>query len=140
MRIFFDTSALVKRYVEENGSDQVQTLCDQAESIVLSIICLPELISALCRLRRETSVTLEDYQYIRQMIVMDVADMDICPMTPEVMRHTLRCLETHSLRAMDAIHLGCALASAPERFVSADQRQLQAARAEGLNVIEVAVS
>ena len=140
MRFFFDTSALVKRYVEENGSDQVQALCDQAESIVLSIICLPELISALCRLRREACVTPEDYQYIRQMIVMDLADMDICPITPDVMRHTLRCLENHPLRAMDAIHLGCALASAPDDFVSADQRQLQAARAEGLNVIEVAVA
>jgi len=30
MRVFFDTSALAKRYVEENGSEQVRALCAEA--------------------------------------------------------------------------------------------------------------
>jgi len=61
----------------------------------------------------------------------------IIEITPEVMLHVISCLETHSLPAMDAIHLGCAEAIAPDQFVSSDQRQIQAARAIGLTVVEV---
>ena len=52
MRVFFDTSAFVKRYVEETGSVQVLDLCLQADTLVLSVILLPEVISTLCPLVR----------------------------------------------------------------------------------------
>ena len=140
MRLFFDTSALAKRYVKEQGSAQVQELCEQADAILLSTICLPELISTLCRLVREGRIDLHDYHRVKQSILADLSDMDICPIGPEVMGHTLRCLEKYPLRAMDGIHIGCALTCKPDGFVSADRRQIEAARAEGLNVIEVAVA
>jgi hypothetical protein len=41
------------------------------------------------------------------------------------------------VHALDAIQLGCALAYAPDLFVSSDRRQIKAARSEGLTVIEV---
>ena len=50
MKIFFDTSAFVKRYATEPGSDDVMDLCRQADSLALSIICLPEMVSTLRRL------------------------------------------------------------------------------------------
>ncbi len=137
MKLYFDTSALAKRYVEEVGSARVQELCEQTSAIFLSIICLPELISTLCRLVREGRIDWRDYRQVKQSILVDLGDMDICPIGPEVMKHTARCLENYPLRAMDAIHLGCALVREPDGFVSADRRQIQAARAEGLNVIEV---
>jgi predicted nucleic acid-binding protein len=53
MRVFFDTSAFVKRYVEEPGTEKVLDICGQAEQLVLCIICLPEMISTLNRFVRE---------------------------------------------------------------------------------------
>lgn len=137
MRVFFDTSAFVKRYVDEAGSEQVIVLCRRADSLVLSVLCLPEMISTLCRLVREGKISGDDYRQLREWLLDDLEDVDICEMTPQVMSHTLRCLETHSLRAMDAIHIGCALTVVPDLFVSADRRQLQAAQGEGLQVLEV---
>jgi hypothetical protein len=40
-------------HVAEQGSDQVLAVCQQADSLVVSVICLPELISTLSRLVRE---------------------------------------------------------------------------------------
>jgi uncharacterized protein len=137
MRLFFDTSALAKRYVQEQGSARVQNLCERADAILLSIICLPELISTLCRLVREERINPHDYHNVKQSILADLGDMDVYPIGSEVMGHAIRCLENHPLRAMDAIHLGCALVSEPDAFVSSDRRQIEAARGEGLNVIEV---
>ncbi|MFZ2444866.1 MAG: type II toxin-antitoxin system VapC family toxin [Syntrophobacteraceae bacterium] len=136
MRVFLDTSAFVKRYVREQGSGKVLEICAQAGHLALSIICLPEMFSTLNRLVREGRLSDSDYRELKRMILDDLADVDICEITPEVITQTIRCLETHPLRAMDAIHLGCALAIKPDLFLSGDHRQLEAARKEGLSVIE----
>jgi predicted nucleic acid-binding protein len=57
MLVFFDTSAFVKRYIRESGTDQVLTWCDSATEIALAGIALPEIISAFCRLRREALIS-----------------------------------------------------------------------------------
>ena len=54
MRVFFDTSSFVKRFVDEVGSDEVEQVTENASEIGLSIICFTEVISALNRkLRKE---------------------------------------------------------------------------------------
>ena len=53
MRVFFDSSAFVKRYVREAGTDLVLSWCEQATELCLSGIALPEIVSAFCRLLRE---------------------------------------------------------------------------------------
>ena len=137
MKVFFDTSAFVKRYVNETGSQQVIDICQNANALALSVICLPEIISTLRRLVREDKLSEEEYSQLKKSISTDLEDVDIIEIMPEVMSRVISCLETHSLRAMDAIHLGSALAYAPDQFVSSDQRQIQAARAIGLTVLEV---
>jgi len=134
MKLFFDTSAFAKRYVAETGSDAVLMFCAQASSIGLSIVCLPELTSTLCRLVRERKLSKAKYGELHTSIMADLADVDICDITPAVMKHTLQQLESAPLRTLDAIQVGCAIAYAPALFVSADRRQIGAARRAGLTV------
>lgn len=137
MRVFFDTSAFVKRYVEEPGSKEVAEICMKAEHLALSIICLPEMISTLNRLVREGKLTSDTYEHTRDLILREIEDVEICNLTPEAVARTIRCLENNQLRAMDGIHLGCALTTEPDLFVSSDRQQIEAARREGLEVMEV---
>jgi uncharacterized protein len=136
MRVFFDTSAFVKRYIEEPGTDKVIEICGQAEHLVLCVICLPEMISTLNRLVREGKLLTDDYQRTRDLILREIEDAEICYVTPDVVTRTIKCLESNPLRAMDALHLGCALIVEPDLFVSSDQRQIEAAKGEGLKVME----
>src|ERR1700737_4109486 len=87
MKLFFDTSAIAKRYVAETGSNAVLELCEQAESIGLSILCLPELTSTLCRLVRERKLSKAKYAELHTFIMTDLADVDIGDITPGVMNH-----------------------------------------------------
>jgi uncharacterized protein len=137
MRVFFDTSAFVKRYIQEPGSDKVIEICRQAEQLALCVICLPEMISTLNRLVREGKLLTDDYQKTRYLILKEIEDAEICYVTPDVVTRTIRCLENNALRAMDALHLGCALVVEPHLFVSSDQQQIEAAKREGLKVMEV---
>jgi predicted nucleic acid-binding protein len=132
MRAFFDTSAFVKRYIEEPGSDRVMEICREAEHLVLSLICLPEMISTFNRLVREGKLSGDQYQHIKDLILDDFEDIEVCDITTEVIKQTIGCLEKNLLRAMDALHLGCALMVRPDLFVSCDRRQIEAAIQEGL--------
>jgi len=137
MRVFFDSSAFVKRYVREEGTDVVLFWCDQATELCLSGIALPEIVSAFCRLEREKRVSMLQYHHLKTMLMADISDAAICDLTPEVMRHTIIALENNVLRGMDAIHIGSALALKAGIFVSADARQCVSAEQAGLPVVQV---
>jgi len=137
MRVFFDSSAFAKRYVSEEGTDAVVQWCDRAAEIALSGIALPELISAFCRLRRESKISEAQYQQLKDSLLADIEDAAICDLTPIVLAHSIASLERNTLRGMDAIHIGSAVAMQADLFVSADARQCAAAAAAGLQVAAV---
>lgn len=137
MRVFFDSSAFAKRYVREEGSELVLSWCDQATELCLSGIALPEIISAFCRLQREKQITPLQYRHLKGMLMADVVDAAICDLTPEVMRHSIITLENNTLRGMDAIHIGSALALNADVFISSDARQCISAERAGLRIVPV---
>lgn len=134
MRIFFDTSAFVKRYIREAGTDAVLDWCDQATEIVLSGIALPEIVSAFCRLQREGNITDTQYRQLKSLLLADIEDAAICDLSPIVLAQAVSSLENNALRGMDAIHIGSAVALKADVFISADVRQLGAAAHMGLRV------
>lgn len=48
-RLFFDTSALVKRYYEEPGTETVDTLIEGESTVVISSLAVVETVSAFRR-------------------------------------------------------------------------------------------
>jgi uncharacterized protein len=112
-------------------------LCQQADSLVVSVICLPELISTLSRLLREKKLTKAAFRKLKNDAIVDLADVDVCQITPNVLVSVVSLLESYPLRAMDALHVACALAVEPDIFVSADRRQLSAAKKAGLKIVDV---
>ena len=134
MRVFFDSSAFVKRYVSETGTEAVLTWCDQATEIGLSAIALPEIISAFCRLRRDEKINDTQYRQLKSMLLADIEDAAVCDVTPAVLAQSIKSLEKNVLRGMDAIHVGSAVVLQADVFISADQRQRDAAASAGLRV------
>jgi predicted nucleic acid-binding protein len=132
--IFFDSSAFVKRYVNEIGTENILALCDKATEIGLSGIALPEIISAFCRLRREGKIVDTQYRQLKSLLLADIEDVVICDLTPVVLAKAVACLEDNTLRGMDAIHIGSAVTLNADIFVSADKRQIDAAARVGLKV------
>ena len=57
---FFDTSALVKRYHQEIGSEQVNAIFDDQDNIlIISELALVELASALRRKQNQGEITIQ---------------------------------------------------------------------------------
>lgn len=137
MRVFLDSSALVKRYIGEPGSEKVVAWCDKATELVVTVIAVPEVISSFCRLVREGRLTEQQYAALKGDLRADLADAILCDTSPQVVQRAIFALEKHSLRAMDAIQLGAALVTRAEVFVSADRRQCEAAKQLGVDVVAV---
>ena len=134
MRAFSDSSALAKLYIREPGRAEVQTRLAEADELFLSVLALPEVMSALNRLRRGGRVSDDEYAAQKQVAVADVEDAAVVQVTPSVVARAIDCLERTSLRASDAIHVASALEVGADLFLSADRRQCKAARAMGLRV------
>ena len=95
MLVFFDTSAFVKRYVNEPGTGKVLEWCDKAAEIGLSGIALPEIISAFCRLHREARITDAQYRQLKSMLLADIEDAALCDLTPAVLAQAVSNLENN---------------------------------------------
>ena len=137
MNLFADSSVLAKRYIADEKSDAFDQLLQRATSLTVSVLCLPEIVSALCRRRRERVLTPAQYASARNALEADLADATVIQTTDEVILSCVRLLETSSLRSSDAIQIASALAWHADLFVSADARQCAAARVAGLNVMKL---
>ncbi|GBE34967.1 hypothetical protein BMS3Bbin06_01501 [bacterium BMS3Bbin06] len=134
MKTFFDSSAFAKRYVEEDGSQIVDDICRETTELSLSVICVPEIISALNRRIREKRLSQRDYAKIKRHLSDDIRDVVIINLVPEVIVASTKLLEASPLRAMDALHVACAVIWRAEFFVSSDKQQVAAAKKAGLKI------
>ena len=133
MNVFLDSSALAKRYVQEPGSDRVEEILSSASSLGIAVSGVAEVVSALCRRRREKKLSPPQYSKAKQALFEDIEDASLVNLTDQVVARAVSLLERWPLRASAALHVAAAEWSA-ELFVSADERQCAAARAHGLHV------
>jgi predicted nucleic acid-binding protein len=143
---FCDSSALVKRYVAETGSAWVESIADPAvgNEIFLAATSELEITSAVIRRSRSGSISATDATHCLAQFRQDIAnDYQVLEITPSLLAHPVRLIETHALRASDAIQLATVLALQAQRTAaslsspilnSADQELNLAAVAEGLAV------
>ncbi len=137
MKTYLDSSAFAKRFVEESGSDKVEEVCTQASALGLSIVCVPEIVSALNRRKRERSLTTDQYVIAKQRLLDDVRDADIINLVVPVIGSAIAVLESSPVRVMDALHIACALEWQAQLFVSSDNNQIKAAHRSGLRTLQV---
>jgi predicted nucleic acid-binding protein len=122
-------------YIADEKSEALDQLLQRATSLTVSILCVPEIISALCSRRRERMLTPRQYAIAKSALESDLTDATVIQITDEVLLNCIDLLETSPLRSSDAIQIASALAWRADVFVSADARQCAAAKASGLDVV-----
>jgi predicted nucleic acid-binding protein len=140
--IYLDTSALIKRFVTEAGSDRVNDLMESAAPVVIAKIAFAEVHAGLKRKHREGFLRDRDYS----MSIRQFEDDWECYVRVDLRDETLRLardlIRRHPLRGFDAIHLASALSvkravGEDLAFGAADIRLLRAAESEALTSINV---
>ncbi len=133
---YFDTSALVKRYVDEPGRQEVMQLFRRHECVGSALVAI-ELQSALRRRIAEGTI---DGGHVADIVKRFRADRTFWTLV-EVTREVVVAAETlvaaSPLRTLDAIHLASAQLFVDRTgedvvFVSADRRQVEVALRMGM--------
>jgi len=145
---YLDASALIKRYLDEIGSDWVNVLFI-SEPCAISAIAGVEVASALARRTRERTLTEEQRIELYKRFLGDLPDLVVIAVTSAVLDHAALLAGIAPLpaplRALDAIHLASALVAfeqhppddgSPGRFVTADRQLQRAAEHAGLLVVD----
>lgn len=134
---YFDTSALIKRYVDEAGRHEVLQLLRRHQCVTSAVLPV-EFRSALRRRVADRSL---DARRVPVILKRFAADRDFwasIEVTGEVLQHAEKLVAAHPLRTLDAIHVASAdlfvnrLAASELTFVSADARQTTVAAAIGM--------
>jgi predicted nucleic acid-binding protein len=134
--LYLDTSSLIKLYIEENGSSEVERLVNEASLVCTSVVAYAEARSALARLCREGGLTAEEHALAKADLDDDWIHYLALEVTSAVWRAAGDLAEKHALRGFDSLHLASFLYLAgaglgePVRFSSFDDRLNGAARTE----------
>ncbi len=140
MRLYLDTSALVKLHVEEEGSALVREAVARAEVIATSRVAYVEARAAFARRRHTRELDAQDYRRIVRDLDGDWDHYLRIDVTEPLIRTAARLAERHHLRAYDAIHLAsvCVVRDRladPVVFACWDAQLETAARREGLEAL-----
>ena len=143
---YLDTSALVKRYVQEPGTDWILSLTNSVvgNEFFTNWMYGPEIIAALARKERMGEISIEDKKSTASAFKMDWKEQyQIVEITAQLAEDAMELADKYGLRGYDVVHLAAAVVLHNLRntlnlsvltFLSADIDQLQAASAEGLEV------
>jgi predicted nucleic acid-binding protein len=147
---YFDSSALVKQYIPENGSQWVaQVMQDRQPGgeltnlVATSQLGVVEIAAAVARLQREGKITPETKHKLFLSILGDSrAVFQTLAVADDPINLAALLTQRHPLRGYDAVHLASALlfnqqlvqaGFTPLTFVSADKRLCEASLTEGLS-------
>lgn len=132
--VYFDSSALIKLVVEEEGSDIASALWDGCDAAVSSRLAYPEVCAALAAAHRSHDLTDSDHAIASRDWEVFWAATRPVELSPGIERDAGDLARTYALRGADAVHLASALAIGPSDLVIAvwDRRLQSAAKAADL--------
>jgi predicted nucleic acid-binding protein len=140
---FFDTSYVVRFYLEDAGFDAVRDLAGTVRCVAAAWHAQAEVIAALHRAFRERRMAQDVFQAALEQFIDDSQDglVDWLPLTEGVqqrLEHAFRTAPaTIFLRGADALHLACAAEHGFKEVYSNDRQFLAAAPLFGLRGVNV---
>lgn len=133
MTTYVDTSALLKRYVDEPDSDRAVELLASDPELVTGRHTVVEVRRSLARLLPATAAAAARAAFAEDLSALSIVELDAatCELAATIAEQT-------GVRTLDALHLGAARRiGIAITFCTFDARQAQAARALGFVVAGV---
>jgi uncharacterized protein len=130
--LYVDSSALLKRYVQEPDSEAAASLLRSDSSLLTARHTIVEVRRSLARLLDEP-----DAAAMRAAFGQDLEALSIVELDSATCDSAAAIAEVTGARTLDALHLAAAqrVGGAAVPFLTCDLRQAQAARSLGLTVI-----
>lgn len=139
--LYLDTSAWLKLYVEETGSDAVSAAVEQAEQVCTHLIAYAELRAALAKAQRMQRLDATQKAQLLPIIDNDWQTLNVILPTEMLVKRAGNLADQFGLRGYDSIHLAAAEAISlqimpqPLVFACFDKHLHESAKALGMTVL-----
>lgn len=140
MNLYFDTSALIKRYINEPGTENIRAWIRAANAMATGLLTRAETTAGLTRLQNRGIITQEDYRQALDQFRLDWSSYHRIAINEELIARADFLACQHGLRGYDAVHLAAALIwqealMLPVTLATYDQELASAARKSGLKIM-----
>lgn len=147
LKLYLDTSTIVKRYVAEPGTDTVDIIFDKAEAgeliIALSLWNIGEVLGVFDERRRRGWLTLEEFERTLKNLADEFLKLIRLRVLEIILIHTPILTETwalilnHHVYEADALQITTCLQSQSNALLSGDKRLVQISRKTGLEAFHI---
>jgi predicted nucleic acid-binding protein len=107
--LYLDASALVKRYIQEKASEDVNAWIDSAEMVVAGLITRVEVAAAIARAGRMKLISADETHAALHQFRSEWESFQRLPINENTVNRSSDLAIEHNLRGYDATHLACAL-------------------------------
>ena len=144
MIVYMDTSALVKHYVLEPGSNRVLKFWNQADAIAISVVGYAEVLATFQRKYREQSLSDDELEALISEFKDDWSMFNRVDVKMILFPIIDRLLKDYRLRGFDVIHLSSCIKlhesiNDEVVFLCADHRLLEAAEREKITTVDASI-
>jgi predicted nucleic acid-binding protein len=134
--LYLDSSAVVKLYIREQGSPEVDQLTKRgADRLFTSVVTKAEVLSTFARSRRDGRLGAHAHELAKRAFLSNWMTWNVVEVYEKLLAPLEGLMDRHALRGSDAIHLCTALLVGAPDFACFDNRLRAAAAAEGLRVL-----
>jgi predicted nucleic acid-binding protein len=141
--VYLDTSAIVKRYIQEPGSDVVESVYSSAwqgeVKIAFSLWNIGEVLGVLDKYYRRGWVTRNDYQLARReflgesLSMLKLRALKVVPIKTSILAQSWELVEKHHIHQADALQIVASRMIGAEEFYTADEALCKVTVEEKLN-------
>jgi len=110
MILYLDSSAIVKKYVSESGSVEVQSAIEQAEAVATTVVSRAEVVAALGKAVRMQVLGKKEAEAMVRSFNKGWRDLVRTRVTERLVKHASDLAWSHGLRGYDAVQLASAAA------------------------------
>ena len=140
MNLYIDTSALIKHYIAEDGSDYIHELISGASVIATSLITRAEMAAGINRLLRMNYISREHYSIALRDFRSDWIHFERIAISEEIVARADSLTCEFPLHGYDSIHLACSLTwqeslQLPTFLVAYDSQLRGAAQNAGIEIL-----
>ena len=128
--IFIDTSALVKLYYPETGSEKIESWVEVSSILFISKLAIIEFHSTLYRKYREGELDEDDLNEIKKTFTDDIENnqyeiIDIVELPQKAIDLIVKYGKTHGIKTLDSLQITCALKEKDYTFVTSDKNLMK---------------
>jgi predicted nucleic acid-binding protein len=122
MRAFVDTSSLFKKYVQEEGSRELEELLKEVSEVAVSPVTWIEMNAVIARRLREKSLAPKQADWLKSEIEIDFQNFCRVLWNEALEKAATDLVYQHALLTLDAIQLASGVLAEADIFVTSDRK------------------